>query len=396
MKRLKELVLRAQPGTALQFRPRAYGPEGIRRFLMDLIAMANASIDGSRYIVVGVQVDDKTTRRLRSVPEGDFAMKPSYQSIANEFIEPPIRLHYGPVRVEGETVGVFRIGDCQDRPYMMRIDHSETLRRGDAWMRIEDSPVRMGRRQYQDMFERKFRESMAVGRVEVGFPGDIIHKSLEFQTCDLGQLPSAVAAAKLNELLKIRKSSKNRGATTVLERMMHARLFGSDDPYEGRSTVTIVDEMAAMKKKHDADDRHFLFEKNGRKIQLVVLNQGEEEIRGASLTLLFPRHEAVHIAEELPDLPLKGDYVKRDSEERENYPAVTIKNKSIEVSSTIGKLPPHVPVEVFGEPIRICAGSSLQGRRVGIHYKLFGQNLRKPVHGKLRLVFAQTRQLKSA
>ena len=71
MKRLQDLVLRAQPGTGLQFRPRAYRPN-TRQFLMDLIAMANASTDGPRYIVVGVHIEDKSRRRLRSVSEDDF------------------------------------------------------------------------------------------------------------------------------------------------------------------------------------------------------------------------------------------------------------------------------------------------------------------------------------
>ena len=33
------------------------------------------------------------------------------------------------------AANVCEIGDCQDRPYMMHVDHSETLRRGDAYLR---------------------------------------------------------------------------------------------------------------------------------------------------------------------------------------------------------------------------------------------------------------------
>jgi hypothetical protein len=45
-----------------------------------------------------------------------------------------------------------------------------------------------------------------------------------------------------------------------------------------------------------------------------------------------------------------------------------------------------VPVEAFREPIRICVDTALQGQRLGIHYKLFGQNLRTTIRGKLRLL----------
>ena len=386
MQRLKDLALRAQPGTGLQFRPRAYGSDGIRSFLRDLIAMANASIDGIRYIIVGVQIEDRAKRRLRSVSPEDFSNAISYQSLANEFIEPPIRLKYEPITVEGERLGVFRIGDCQDRPYMMRIDHSKALRRGDAWIRTQNSAIRMGRQQLQDQFEKKFRESASAGRVEIGFPGDIIHKDLKFETSDLDQLPSAIAANKLNELLTARQSAKNKGATTLIERMMHTRLFGSDEPYQGRSTVTIVDELGQLKKKHMDEDRHFLFEEHAGKLQLLVLNQGEEAIRSASLIMQFPNHDAVHVAQELPKILSNGKFVKRPGIDEGDYPSVTIKSDAVEVSCALGDIPPHVPVEAFKEPVRICVETVLKGQRLGIHYKLFGQNLRNTIRGKLRLL----------
>ena len=59
---------------------------------------------------------------------------------------------------------------------MMRIDYSEKLRRGDAYMRVNDAAIKMGRRQLSDLFERKFRDSVSAGDIEIGFPGEIIHK----------------------------------------------------------------------------------------------------------------------------------------------------------------------------------------------------------------------------
>jgi predicted HTH transcriptional regulator len=101
-----------------------------------VLALANASVEGSRYIVVGVDFDDKGRKQTHSVQNEDFSGKPSYQALANEFIEPPVRIRYKPLSVDGARVGVFEIGDCQDRPYMMRVDYAETLRRGDAYKRV--------------------------------------------------------------------------------------------------------------------------------------------------------------------------------------------------------------------------------------------------------------------
>ena len=53
-------------------------------FLRDVIAMANASVDGSRYIITGAEFDRKGRKRLFSVDNEDFTGKPPYQSLANE------------------------------------------------------------------------------------------------------------------------------------------------------------------------------------------------------------------------------------------------------------------------------------------------------------------------
>ena len=207
MDQLLNIARSGTPESGVQFRSRAYGKDGVRSFLRDVLALANASVEGPRYIVVGVDFDSKGRKTKFAIDAGDFAGKPSYQSLANEFIEPPVRIRYKPVSFDGTRVGVFEIGDCQDRPYMMRIDFDERLRRGDAYKRVNNAAVKMGRRHLMELFERKFRDSVSAGDIEVGFPGEIIHKELSIPTCDLSQMPSALASRKLEEMLRIRNSS---------------------------------------------------------------------------------------------------------------------------------------------------------------------------------------------
>ena len=70
----------------------------------------------------------------------------------------------------------------------------------------------MGRRQLQSLFEKQFRDSISATSIEIGFPGAIIHKDLRVKTRDLDKLPSALASAKLAQLLEAR--SPEHGATT--------------------------------------------------------------------------------------------------------------------------------------------------------------------------------------
>ena len=73
---LAKIVRAAAPSTGVQFRRKPYGNSGIRDFLRDVIAIANAAVEGPRYIIIGADFDKKEVRRLKSVARDDFSGKP--------------------------------------------------------------------------------------------------------------------------------------------------------------------------------------------------------------------------------------------------------------------------------------------------------------------------------
>ena len=388
MDHLVKIARTATPDSGVQFRSHAYGTDGVRAFLRDVLALANASVEGSRYIVIGVDFDARGRKQKHGVPEEDFAGKPSYQALANEYVEPPVRLRYKPVSFDGTRVGVFEIGDCQDRPYMMRADFDETLRRGDAYKRVNDAAVKMGRRQLMELFERKFRDSVSAGDIELGFPGEIIHKELTIATCDLSQMPSALASQKLEEMLRIRSMSRSSGSTTMVARLTHARLYGTEDPYEHRSPEEIMAELSEIRSKYRHQDSNFLFQERAQQLQLVAYNQGEDALIDASLSLALPNHGSFYVADALPRRFINERFVDRTPDEIAKYPAVTLRDNAVQVSCSIGDIPAGEPVDVFSTPLRMCIGADLSGRRFGIRYALHAQNLRAPARGQLKLKFS--------
>ena len=387
MNPLSRIVRSATPCTAVQFRKDAYGRQGVAAFLRDVMAMANAPVEGPRFIVVGVEFDTGNRKRLFDIDREDFSGKPAYQALVSEHIEPPVRIRYRPVSVEGKRVGVFEIGDCQDRPYMMRIDFSERLRRGDAYIRVNESAVKMGRRQLQALFERKFRDSVSSANIEVGFAGEIIHKDLRLATTCVDALPSLVANRKLRELIDAKAQAAASAANTMVARLTHARLFGSDSPYEDRSREDIVAEMRQAERRYCDQDGYFLYEQHRQEIQVVVYNQGDEPLRDASVSLVLPNHDQLYVAERLPKRPQKDCFADRSPAEQAEYPAVTLRADSILVTAKLGDVEPGAPVKMFAAPLRLCAGHALAGRRIGIRYSVFAQNLRSPAAGTLRLLF---------
>ena len=387
MNRLLKEARSAAPSTGVQFRKSAYGAHGLRRFLRDVLAMANAAVSGSRLIFTGIDVDETGNRRVHAIPEEDFAGKPCYQSLVADYIEPPLRVRYQPISFEGCRVGVYEITGCADKPYMMRIDHSEQLRRGDAYVRVDNSVVKMGRRQLQNLFEARFEESVSADNIEVGFAGEIMHKTLQVDTVDLSRMPSAQVGAKLKQLLEMRSKLADSGSATVMARLTHARLFGSDRPYEDQSPEELMQEMADIRKKHRHEDEYFLYEANGQELQLMILNQGRDTIENAALSLVMPNHNSLYVAGRLPHLPKNDRWIARPPTESSGYPAVSLKDDSVHVSITLGDIATDAPVRVFETPLRICVGSELKGRRLQVRYTLFGSNLRRPAKGSLKLVF---------
>lgn len=388
MDQFVQLVKSAGPGTGIQFRKHPYGAGSIRDFLRDTMAMANASVDGARYIVVGVDIDNRGRKQVLPVSDKDFSGKPDYLKLARDYIEPALDVRYDPVSIDGKQAGVFRIEDCRDRPYMMRVDFSQELRRGDAYMRVNDAAIKMGRRQLQVLFEERFRDSVSGDHVEVGFPGEIIHKHLGLACHDLEHLPSAVAASKLEELIKIQLNSRDTGSTSIMARLVHARLFGSDDPYVSRSPDELMQEMEQIRHKYDAEDREFLFETHAQTIQLVLHNQGHEPVVNASLALMLPNDPDLYVADRPPMMRQGGKFVDRTAEEVAAYPDVSLLDNSIHIKCRLERLPPGEPVKAFGSPLRVCPGPGLRGRKFGVRYSLQGRNLRAPAKGQLRLLFA--------
>ncbi len=392
MDRLAKLVRTAAPSTGIAFRARPYGRDGQRDFLRDVIAMANAPVEGPRHIVTGID----TGSGGRKIPTGIAAETldedAACVALVAEFVEPPVKIGYHLTSVDGAAVGVFEIADCRDRPYMMRRDFSETLRRGDAYVRTAETAVKLGRSQLASLFEQKFRAALSRDQIEVGFAGDILHKSLDIETADLDGLPSARAAAKLRQMAAIRSRARTRGSTTLIARLTHARLFGADDPYEDRPLDELEDEIRAIEADYRTDDDYFLFAERGQSLQLAVLNQGDETVRDASLAIALPASAGFHVADRPAPRRDDGEFSPACAEDAARYPSVSRRKNGVRVAVSIGDLPPGEIVRVFDHPLRIAAHTALAGRRFALQYSLLASNLGGPAEGKLRLRLVRQRE----
>ena len=83
-------------------------------------------------------------------------------------------------------------------------------------------------------------------------------------------------------------------------------------------------------------DAQFLFDERAQPLQLVVYNQGQEPIVDASLALTLPNHNAFYVADAPPRRVVNKRYVDRTPDEIAAYPAVTLRDDSVQVMTKIG------------------------------------------------------------
>ena len=165
-------------------------------------------------------------------------------------------------------------------------------------------------------------------------------------------------------------------------------LYGTEGPYVHRSPEEIMVELGEIRSKYRNHDNNFLYNERAQELQLVVYNQGDEQIDDASLALVLPNHSGFYVADALPRRIVNDRFVDRSPDELGKYPGVTLSDNAIHVNCAIGDLPAGEPVDAFSVPLRVCAGSDLRGRRFGLRYALHGHNLRAPATGQLKLCFA--------
>lgn len=384
MKDLREILKAGEESSATKFRAEPYGPSDNESLLRDVLALANAEVSGPRMIIVGVAANPRRVK-VRSIEENAFERASDYQGLVHQYIEPPIELDFKPVEIGGKHIGVILIPDCRDRPYMMRMDFSSLLRRGDAWIRVDCEEQRVGRAQLEAMFDARFAVTEFDGLIEVGFPGDHIKKELVVQPHHLHELPSARAAANIRALIE----AKTRSDTTAIVRLTHARLFGSDNPYQTQTVEQLEQEYAAVKRRYRQADNYDRFERYGTRINLVLLNHGHEPVEDVAISLTLPRSEGFKVAEGVPRHPSAKGGRGVPNLDDSSYPTVKRTRRTIVVTDNVGELLVGRLTPAFHEPLRLAVGAELAEHRLAIHYKLYGRNLRQPLRGKLWLRIAK-------
>ncbi|HFK1769205.1 TPA: ATP-binding protein [Bacillus paranthracis] len=386
MSDIKFLIQHEQEGTKLDFKREQYRKEKYKDLIKDIMAMANAPVEGKRYIVTGVKDLPSGTKEYFSIPEKEFVDQATYQQIVRENVEPSIDFSYYPIEVEGNLLGVFEIDNCINPPYMMK-KNSNGLNKGDCFVRRGSQQERMTRRDLDEIlaFKSKFQFN---GKIAIGF-NKKLDKKITIDAAKDAELPSQEVRKKIEAILEERRFKEKFGLNTIDLLGLRTSLYTESQslPHEERSTETLRRNLEEVDEKYYEHDMFHIGEELSEKLNLVLRNDGDEYLEDVSIEFKIPSSCGVKVMDRIYRKPVSA--IERalvtTTVVPVRYPHVKEVEEFFIIESTIDNLKHHQYTEAFGKALRIFFGPNTSNQVITCLYTIYAKNLPSPIFGELEI-----------
>ncbi|WP_052123485.1 AlbA family DNA-binding domain-containing protein [Flavobacterium beibuense] len=383
---LDDIIEFENENTELDFKAIQYQKVKFQDLLKDLMSMANAKTDADKYIIVGVKLLGNGNRDILGITE-DFIDEATYQQLVHNNIEPELNFSYVSYQFQNKTLGVFKIFDSIDRPYMMKKDFGK-LRIGEAFIRKGSHQTRLTRKDFDFYTEKKITEKKFKGKIHTYFD-EINQKSIALKVLSNGDYPSGKAAEKIKKILleKKEKLKKNEGMFVPFFDQDIPMLGGT--PYENRSIKTLEGNLENVAETYRKDDLHYLFEVKAHKFNFTILNDDTEYLEDASIELKIEK-EGLYIADKIYSKPDNSNSIislkyelNPPSWESMNYPEVMENETEYLILENLGNLKHQISGNALKVDLRIAINPKLNKTEKIVKIKIFGKNLSKPIEDQL-------------
>jgi hypothetical protein len=390
---LENIIRHENEHSALDFKAVQYRKDAHEDLLTDVLAMANADVEGDRHIVVGVKHRPDGTREFLGIAPADFVDPATYQQLVHANIEPEINLDYFGQEIGGVRVGVFKISGCTEQPYMMKKDFGK-LRAGEAFVRRGSQQTRLTRPDLDRMLARRTRNGPQGTDLVVSFSEDTVLTEITLTALRELELASDRAKQKIEEILREREEQqRNPGlrafGPAVLSSLAFASPFG-DRPYHTRTDDELRENLKHLKEAYSEDDRYELFENHAFRLNVYVRNDGTQYVEDATVELQIPKVSGLRVASRMYPQPSR-DPLGMDRVQHlltavgTGYPSVTEKGGSIIAGYHHTSLKHRRITKAFPEPLRIAVFPELVGGTLQLEFAIHGRNLLAPYRTGLRV-----------
>ncbi len=122
--------------------------------LKDIMAMANSLSIENKYIICGIKTDAPNHKTLIGIEQSEFKDSAEYQQLIYANIEPDLHVEYIPYTYHDYLIGIFKISDCNNKPYIMKKDY-EKLKQGLCYIRKGSHQKVASREDYNQFYSLK-------------------------------------------------------------------------------------------------------------------------------------------------------------------------------------------------------------------------------------------------
>lgn len=384
MENVEWLVKYEREGTRLDFKREQYQREKNKDLIKDIMSMANAPIDGKKYIVVGIKDKPDGEKEYHSIQKEEFIDQATYEQVIRENIEPSIEFSYFPVEVDGNLLGVFEIGPCDDPPYMMKKDF-QNLKKGDCYIRRGSQQDRLTRRDLDDLLA--FRSDQYFnGKISVG-----LNNGLEKKIIVEGNKEVEIPSDKAKERIEAELNRREREGT-LHKSHLNSSIFSSfqSTPYEKRSTDTLKENLKDVKKTYSEDDWYYVGEEISTKFNIILRNDGDKYLEDVSIKVKIPNEAGIVVMDRIHPKPLPASGILGGSRviatnslsTEVYYPRVKKEKHYFIVEAQIGALKHQQNTKAFGKELRVWFGPRACGKVCTWEYAIYAKNLPKPINGE--------------
>lgn len=373
---LPDLIRFDAEHTGLDFKRTQYVSAKHDDVLKDVMALANAEVDGDRYIIIGVEPRAGGPNRVVGVPTGQVVDDAVYQQLVHENIEPDIGFAYETHDIGGQLVCMFRIFDCRERPYVMKKDYGNTLRRGDGWIRKGSHQLRLMREDLERIYAARQQQA---GPLELTFEKSA-STHLDVRVTDPADLlPSDRAETTIKEILAER--ARLEPLLGALSHPLDLAIYpGHATSYEQRPTETLRADLERVREAYRDDDAYHVYEELATPMQLLLHNRGGVCLEGAKLELVMIVPDGVLVADRVHTKPIRdpmmmalcgSSAIGYPHVERDGYGRVIAR-------CSLGDVRPGESIAVFGVPLRVTALAEAAGKQAMLSARVLGKNLASP------------------
>lgn len=398
MENIDDLILYENENTRLDFKRDEYRKENFSSFLKDVISMANAITNEDKFIIIGLKPKSVEERGFKGI-NGQLTDSASLQQLVNENIEPEISLEYFPYKFKEYQLGILKISNCNNPPYLMKKNYgndNNKLFRGEGFIRKGSHQTRLTRADIDKYIKDKIDDGYFNEEVEFAFQTWNYTNEIELVDVEEIKRPSQIKKEKIENILAKKRAEAHKLKIMGIKdpesfnfgshfSSINSLLTGGGIPYEDRDIKTLEKNLKNVEETYMEDDYYEFFEKQANKCNIKIFNKGDKYIEDATLIVKIPKVEGLLVLDKIYSKPNKNSIVGNIELPQIYYPEVNKEEEFFTVKSSVGDIKHQLLTSAFGVDLRIFASTRMEIRTFKITCELYGKNIRTSIKKEIEI-----------